>query len=77
MDLTGQIEPVRRKKMKKSLLAILLTAVAVPLTFAAQAPATQPAPSDSTAKPKTTKKHAKKTTSKKSTSSTDSATPKQ
>ena len=65
--------------MKKSLLAILLTAVAVPLTFAAQAPATTPAPADSTAKPKTAKKHTKKSATKKSTTTpaAGSTTPKQ
>jgi len=61
--------------MKKTLLAILLTAVAVPLTFAAQAPAS----TDNTAKTtKTTKKHVKKSTAKKSTAApaATSTTPK-
>jgi len=62
--------------MKKSLLAILMTAVALPLTFAAQAPASQTAPKDSTSTAKTTKKHTKKS-AKKSTTSTDSTAPKQ
>ena len=61
--------------MKKSLLAILLTAVAVPLTFAAQAPAS----TDNTAKTtKTAKKHVKKATKKATTTPADgSTTPKQ
>lgn len=65
--------------MKKSLLAIVLSAVALPLTFAAQAPAGQTAPTDSTAKPKTAKKHTKKSTKKNSTDSTSNpaSTPKQ
>ncbi len=64
--------------MKKSLLAILMTAVALPLTFAAQAPASQTAPTDSTAKTKTAKKHVKKATKKATTTPADgSTTPKQ
>jgi hypothetical protein len=68
------MDPAGETKMKKTLLALALTAMAMPLTFAAQAPASQP-PADSTAK-KTTKKHVKKSTTKKN-SKTDTTAPKQ
>lgn len=60
--------------MKKSLLAIVFAAAAVPLTFAAQTPApaqSQPNQSTSTTKPA---KKAKKHTTKKTTGATSTPT---
>jgi hypothetical protein len=72
MELTGETNPSRRIKMKKSLLAIVFAAATLPLTFAqTPAPATQsqPAPDQkSTAAPKKAKKTSKHSTKKSSTS---------
>jgi len=84
MEWTGQMEPAGEDTMKKTLLTIVLAAAAMPLAFAAQAPASTPAPADSaktdTAKSKPAKKKATKATkktNKKSTTSKPDGTPKQ
>ena len=74
MELTGQTEPAKEKEMKKSLLAIVLAAATLPLTFAAQSatPANQnqaASAQKSTAKKtkKPVKHHVKKTKTSKTT----------
>jgi Ni/Co efflux regulator RcnB len=77
MELTGQIETrTGETNMKKSLLAIVISAATLPFTFAAQSTApsgqtTQPDQSkSSTTKTKKAKKNKKKSTDQKGSTST-------
>jgi len=68
MELTGEKEPDRRKRMKKTMIATVLGLALMPLTFAAETPAkhavksTAPAAATDSAKPavKKAKKNHKK-----------------
>jgi hypothetical protein len=67
MEVGGNLPAKEKKRMKKSLLALVLGAALLPLTFAAQAPSgsSQPAagsqaPSDSAKNKKKGKKHHRK-----------------